>query len=99
MSAKPQIKVDSTEIIFLPKFDIRSEEEAGATLDHNLITNNFGGLLWQHLRGKKCRSFTSDMAVRVNIMKGKEEKHYTYPDVVVACENAGFSRLRMGSAK
>ena len=99
MSAKPQIKLDSTETIFLPKFDIRSEEEAGATLDHNLITNNFGGLLWQHLRGKKCRSFTSDMAVKVNIMKGNEEKYYTYPDVVVACEKAVFSKTKDGKCQ
>lgn len=76
------------------RFDFRSEE-AGATLNHNRITRNFGGLLWQHLRGKTCESFTSDMAVKVKTTKGS----YSYPDIVVVCNDAVFSRTTDGKSQ
>lgn len=68
------------------KFDFKGEE-AGAKLSHNRITRNLGGLLWQHLRGKNCESFTSDMAVKVKTANG----NYSYPDVVVTCDGNIFS--------
>lgn len=95
MSAKPQMKKIAEEKVFERKLDFRSEEEAGATLSHNRITRNLGGLLWQHLRGKTCESFTSDMAVKVKRATGE----YSFPDIVAVCDDAVFSNTKDGKSQ
>lgn len=54
---------------------------AGASRAHCLLTSNIVGLLHGQLRGRSCNVYASDMRVKVESL-GK----YTYPDVVVACD-------------
>ncbi len=58
---------------------------AGASPNHNILTGNIFGELRQHLRGRPCIPFTSDMKVRLRIA---EDDIFYYPDVVVACDPA-----------
>lgn len=54
---------------------------AGASLAHNLITGNFYGLLWNHLRSQPCFPVTSDMLLKT------AQDRFRYPDLMVVCEN------------
>jgi Uncharacterized protein conserved in cyanobacteria len=56
---------------------------AGETLKHNRISGNIYVLLYQHLKGKPCRVFVSD--IRVNFQM-REDEYYYYPDIVVTCD-------------
>ena len=58
---------------------------AGASSVHNAITYNLGGSLYNHLRGRDCRGFGSDMKLRLNF--GADAVFY-YPDVMVVCDPA-----------
>lgn len=53
---------------------------SGAGLKHNTIAARLYGLIDQHLRGKKCRWYPSDMRVLV-----APSGLYTYPDLTVVC--------------
>lgn len=55
---------------------------AGASRLHGLIAGNTMGVLWNALRGRRCRPFQSDLAVRVDSL------NEFYPDIVVDCGNA-----------
>ncbi len=50
---------------------------SGGSYPHALIANNFGGALWQALRGQRCTVTSGDVRVRVT------PSTYVYPDVVV----------------
>jgi Uma2 family endonuclease len=56
---------------------------AGATDRHNRIVTNISGHLWMATRGGPCRTYTSDMKLRVQT--GVIDRFY-YPDVMVACK-------------
>ena len=58
---------------------------AGASRAHNQISSNIVRVLGNQLLEKPCTVFSSDMKVKM----AKIEK-YTYPDIVVACENEKF---------
>lgn len=58
---------------------------SGAKRNHNKITTNLGGLFWQHLKGKDCESYASDMRVFI-----PKTGLYTYPDLVVVCGEPRF---------
>jgi Uma2 family endonuclease len=58
---------------------------AGAKRNHNKITTNLSGLVWQHLKGKSCESYSNDMRVLV-----PQTGLYTYPDLVVVCSEPIF---------
>lgn len=53
---------------------------AGATKEHNKIVASIIGAMSQHLKGKKCAYFPSDLRVHNNY-----NGFYTYPDVTVVC--------------
>ena len=53
---------------------------AGASTNHNAVKENIAATIWLHLRGKKCRSYSSDQ--RVNV---PTDSLYAYPDVVAVC--------------
>ncbi len=57
----------------------------GASKRHNLITANIIRLLGNQLVDRPCNVYPSDMRVKVSAT-GK----YTYPDVVVACDEEKF---------
>lgn len=52
---------------------------AGASVKHNLITQNVASALHSQLRGKPCSAMSSDMRVKT------ATRMYSYPDVVVLC--------------
>lgn len=53
---------------------------AGAFTNHNRVKENLTGEFYIHLKGKHCRSYSSDQ--RVNV---PTNSLYAYPDVVVVC--------------
>ena len=57
----------------------------GASEQHNLIAGNIFGELRQQLRGRPCKAYISDMRVKVRAVG-----LYTYPDVVVVCDEPQF---------
>ena len=56
---------------------------ASASEAHNLIVGNIFALLRPHLRGSSCRSFVSDMKVKV---KMQQADIFYYPDLLVTCD-------------
>jgi Uma2 family endonuclease len=56
---------------------------AGASEAHNLIVTNLVAILRPHLRGSSCRSFVSDMKVKV---KTQQADIFYYPDLLVTCD-------------
>ncbi len=57
----------------------------GASRRHNLIAFNIAGELKPQLKGRACEGYLGDMRVRV-----PSSRLYTYPDVVVVCEEPRF---------
>ena len=55
---------------------------AGCTAVHNQLSLSFAGLLLAHLKGKPCRTFISDMKVK---LRYDGEDTVYYPDVMVDC--------------
>ncbi|HYL44346.1 MAG TPA: Uma2 family endonuclease [Ktedonobacteraceae bacterium] len=62
---------------------------AGGTVNHDTIKSNLERILWNLLRGSKCRTYSSDMRVSVS------ETRYYHPDVTVSCDqrNRGASKM------
>jgi Uma2 family endonuclease len=58
---------------------------AGASQDHNRITGNIFSFLHEHLRGKRCEPFVTDMKVRT---PPDISDAFYYPDVLVSCDPA-----------
>jgi Uma2 family endonuclease len=93
MSAIPKTKLTPEEYLKIErKAEFKSEyfkgemfAMAGAKRNHNKITTNLSGLVWQHLKGKNCESYSNDMRVFV-----PKSGLYTYPDVVVVCGEPKF---------
>lgn len=56
---------------------------AGTSLDHNTIAGNILTALRNHLAGKRCRVFMSDVKVRLEIA---QDDVFYYPDVMVGCD-------------
>jgi len=54
---------------------------AGASDSHNAVSGNLYVLIRNHLRGKGCRVYASDMKARID-----ELDIYYYPDLMVTCD-------------
>jgi Uma2 family endonuclease len=93
MSAIPKVKLTPEEYLEIERkseerheyFDGEIFAMSGAKRNHNKITTNLSGLVWQHLKGKNCESYANDMRVFV-----PETGLYTYPDLVVVCGEPEF---------
>ena len=57
----------------------------GASRQHNLISGNIFGELYIQLLDNSCEVYTNDMRVKVS-----DTDLYTYPDVVVVCDEPHF---------
>ncbi len=55
---------------------------AGASEDHNLLAGGLFSRIWNHLRGKPCRVFSSDMKLTISLANNATY----YPDVMVVCD-------------
>jgi Uma2 family endonuclease len=97
MSTQPKTFVTPEEYLELErKAEYKSEyyngeifAMSGASRRHNTIAMHLYGLVDQHLRGKKCRAYPSDM--RVLVASGGL---YTYPDLSATCEEPQFADAR-----
>ena len=69
---------------------------SGASREHNLIAGNIFARLRTHLRGSSCRTFISDMKVKIQIDNQKADLFY-YPDVVVTCNSTDKQRFFLTS--
>lgn len=58
---------------------------AGASEEHNRIAANLCTYLITHLRGSGCKTFISDMKVKIQVAQGTGDIFY-YPDVMVTCD-------------
>ena len=93
MSLPEKDKISSEEYLVLERESENRNEYfsgeifamAGASRAHNQISSNIVRVLGNQLLEKPCTVFSSDMKVRM----AKIEK-YTYPDIVVVCENEKF---------
>jgi Uma2 family endonuclease len=54
---------------------------AGETTDHNQIVGNLYFAIRQHLKGKPCRLYTSDIRVNFDL---RNDEYFYYPDVIVS---------------
>ena len=59
---------------------------SGVSPAHDAVCVNLHGMLYNRLRGRPCRSYTSDMRVEV---QGGEM--YTYPDATALCGEPRFN--------
>lgn len=59
---------------------------SGCTRRHDWVATQLTLLIGQHLRGKNCRRYSSDMRVLV-----QANGLYTYPDLSVVCGEAQFA--------
>lgn len=93
MSAIPKTKLTPEEYL---EFERKSEERheyfdgeifamSGAKRNHNKVVGNLSGLIWQHLKGKDCEFYPTDMRVFV-----PATGLYTYPDLTVVCGEPQF---------
>lgn len=62
---------------------------SGASAEHNLIAGNIYTSLRSHLRGSSCRSFMSDMKVK---LKTQNTDIFYYPDIIVTCDSQDNER-------
>ncbi|MBU0655918.1 MAG: Uma2 family endonuclease [Gammaproteobacteria bacterium] len=60
---------------------------AGASDGHITVTGNLFAMLKPHLRGSGCKSYISDMKVRI----GADNAYY-YPDLLVSCDPSDHKR-------
>jgi Uma2 family endonuclease len=58
---------------------------AGASKRHNQISSNLVRIIGNQVLNKPCSVYSSDMRVKCEVTK-----KYSYPDVVVSCENENF---------
>lgn len=58
---------------------------AGASYNHNCISSNIHGRIWNYLQDKSCNIFGSDLRISV-----KWENSYFYTDAVVVCDEPEF---------
>lgn len=57
---------------------------SGASEEHNRIAGNIYSRLLAHLRGSGCKTFMSDMKVKLAVAQSSADLFY-YPDVMVTC--------------
>jgi Uma2 family endonuclease len=55
---------------------------SGGTQNHSDIAGNFLTLLKSHLRGGSCKTFNSDLRIKIF-----ESNKYVYPDLSVTCDD------------
>jgi Uma2 family endonuclease len=62
---------------------------AGGSPNHNAVKEAAAGFVWSHLRGKSCRSYSSDQRVHI-----PENGLYTYPDLLALCEPNRYADIK-----
>lgn len=65
---------------------------SGASKEHNIISTNITGILFNQLLNKPCQVFHSDLRVKA-IPSGL----YTYPDIIVVCGEQKFEDAQLNT--
>jgi Uma2 family endonuclease len=93
MSAQPKRLLSPEEYLAIER-DVSTKHEyyrgemfamGGASTEHNQITFNLAGALHPQLKDRDCFAYVKDMRVKV-----APTGLYTYPDVVVTCQQPQF---------
>jgi len=66
-------------------FDGQMFAMVGASRRHNVITLNVGAKIHAHLQDRDCEAYVNDMRVKID-----SSGLYTYPDVVIVCDEPQF---------
>jgi len=53
---------------------------SGAKIPHNTISSNLSGILYNKLKGKKCKPYGSDQRIHI-----QSNTLFTYPDISIIC--------------
>ena len=53
---------------------------SGAKVPHNTISSNLSGILYNKLKGKKCKPYGSDQRIHI-----QSNTLFTYPDISIIC--------------
>jgi Uma2 family endonuclease len=93
MAAIPKTSVSQEEYLELERkapnkseyYDGEIFAMAGATKEHNKIVASIIIALGQHLRGKNCSIFPSDIRIH-----NTDNGLYTYPDVTIVCDKEEY---------
>lgn len=93
MSLQPQTRFTPEEYLTLERKALYKSEYlngeifamSGASREHNLICVNVSSVLHGQLRQRPCETYAGDMRVKVS-----PTGLYTYPDVVVVCDEPQF---------
>jgi Uma2 family endonuclease len=93
MSTAPDRWISPAEYLaFERKAETRSEyyrgeifAMAGASKEHNLVNFNLAGEIHAALKGQSCQGFANELRVKVD-----RTGLYTYPDVIIVCEEPQF---------
>jgi Uma2 family endonuclease len=81
MSPEEYLCIDRESLDIKHEYDDgRMYAMSGGSTSHSLLAGNMFTILRSHLRGGPCKTYTSDMRVRVS------EVQYFYPDVSVSCD-------------
>lgn len=85
LSVEEYLEMERTSEVRHEYYDGEVFAMVGATEAHALIVTNLVLSLGNQLRDGPCRTYANDMRVRV-----EESGLYTYPDLVVVCEEPAF---------
>ena len=64
---------------------------AGASDPHNDVAFNLSGMLYNRLRGRRCKGYVADMKVRLQ-HPSSGRTYFYYPDAMIACNPADAGR-------
>jgi len=98
MSAPPKTSLTPAAYLLIERaaetksefFDGEMFAMAGTTRNHARIVMNFSGELRARLKGRKCEPFATDLRVKV-----EANGLYTYPDLLVVCDDPQFEDDRL----
>lgn len=93
MSVQPQPRITPEEYLTLERKSLTKSEYlngeifamSGFSREHNLICVNVSSVFHSQLRQRPCETYAGDMRVKVS-----PTGLYTYPDVVVVCDEPQF---------
>src|SRR5258707_28012 len=96
MSAVPKPRMSAAEYLPFEEKSLDKHEYydgsifamAGASRQHNELTENLGFEVFAQLKGGSCRTYSSDMRVKVS-----RTGLYTYPDRTIVCAAPEFETI------
>ena len=80
ISIEDYLKMENKEVVKHEYYDGEIFAMSGAKVPHNTIATNFLGLLFNKLKGKKCKPYNSDQRIHI-----PSNTLFTYPDISIIC--------------